>query len=144
MTDFILLEGDQVTFMPTFGVAIVAVRPGNLRGSGPATLQGKKLCVDGDEKQVAVPGCLYTTPLYSLPGTGTLKIAALAANQKAQNTHTGGKAVLLKGNNFAARFEVQSPAQQPPPVPGPPIPDPTPQYSGQGMFVTTNTKFQGS
>ena len=25
-----------------------------------------------------------------------------------------------------------------------PIPDPTPQYSGQGTFMTTNTKFRGS
>jgi hypothetical protein len=52
--------------------------------------------------------------------------------------------VLLKGSMFTAKFEVQSPAKQPPPAPGPPIPDATPQYSGQGMFITTNIKFQGS
>jgi hypothetical protein len=144
MPDFILVEGDKAIFAPTFGAAIVAVRPGNLKGSGPATLNGKKICVDGDEQQLSVPGCTYVTPQYSIPGTGTLKIAALAGNQKARKTQTGSKVVLLKGGTFTAKFEVQNPAKQPPPAPGPPIPDATPQYSGNGTFVTTNTKFQGS
>ena len=144
MPDTILIEGDKANFMPNFGAAIVAVQPGTLQGSGPATLNGKKLCVDGDEKKVSVPGCVYITPQYSIPGTGTLKIASLAANQKATKTQTGGKVVLLKGSMFTAEFEVQSPAKQPPPGPGAPIPDATPKYSGQGSFITTNMKFQGS
>lgn len=144
MTDFILIEGDKAVFLPTFGAAIVTVQPGELKGSGPATLNGKKICVVGDEKQVAVYGCSYMTPQYSIPGTGTLKIAALTANQRATKTRTGGKAVLLKGGSFTARFEVQSPARQPPPGPGAPIPDATPAYTGSGTFVTTNTIFEGT
>jgi hypothetical protein len=143
MADFILVEGDKANFLPSFGAAIVVVKPGDLKGSGPATLNGKKICVEGDEKNVSVPGCMYMTPQYSIPGSGTLKIAALAGNQKAKKTNTGGKPVLLKGGNFTARFEVQNPAKQPAPL-GPPIPDATPQYSGNGMFITTNMKFQGS
>lgn len=143
MTDFILLEGDQVLFLPNFGAAVVVVRPGDLKGSGPATLNGKKVCVDGDEKKVEVAGCTYITPQYSIPGTGTLKIAALAGNQKAQKTKTGDKAVLLKGNQFTAKFEVQNPAKQPSGA-APPIPDATLQYSGNGLFMTTNTKFRGT
>lgn len=123
---------------------MVVVKPGDLKAGGPATLNGKKVCVDGDEKNVSVPGCMYMAPPYVIPGTGTLKIAALAGNQKAKKTNTGGKLVLLKGGNFTAKFEVQSPAKQPPPGPGAPIPDATPQYSGSGMFVTTNMKFQGT
>lgn len=144
MPDFVLIDGDQAVFMPTFGAAVVVVQPGKLQGSGPATLNGKMLCVDGDETKVSVPGCTYMTPQYSIPGTGTLKIAALAGNQKATKTNTGATAVLLKGGNFTAKFEVQSPAKQPPPGPGSPIPDATPQYSGSGMFVTTNVKFQAT
>ncbi|MFQ5587901.1 MAG: hypothetical protein ACE5F7_03590 [Nitrospiria bacterium] len=144
MGDFILVEGDKAMFMPNFGAAIVVVQPADLTGSGPATLNGKKICVDGDEKDVSVSGVTYMTPQYSIPGTGTLKIDALAGDQKARKTNTGGKAVLLKGGNFTAKFEVQSPAQQPPPGPGSPIPDASPSYSGQGMFLTTNTKFQGT
>ena len=143
MADFILMDGDKVMFVPVFGAAIVVVKPGDLKASGPATVNGKKICIDGDEKNVSVPGCMYMTPQYSIPGSGTLKIAALAGNQKATKTNTGGKAVLLKGGNFIAKFEVQSPAQQPAP-PAPPIPDATPQYSGNGMFMTTNVKFQGT
>ncbi len=91
-----------------------------------------------------MPGCSYITSQYSIPGTGTLKIAALAGNQRARKTKTGGKAVLLKGGSFTAKFEVQAPAKQPPPGPGAPIPDATPEYSGSGTFITTNTKFEGS
>lgn len=143
MGDFILIDGDQAIFLPAFGAAVVVVQPGKLKGSGPATHMGKKLCVDGDEKEVSVPGCSYMTPQFSIPGTGTLKIAALAGDQKAKKTQTGGKPVLLKGSVFTAKFEVQSPAKQPAP-PAPPIPDATPQYSGQGNFVTTNSKYQGT
>ena len=42
MPDFILLEGDQAIFLPNFGVAVVVVKPGKLKGSGPATRGGKK------------------------------------------------------------------------------------------------------
>ncbi|MFT7265138.1 MAG: hypothetical protein ACI9A2_003222 [Halioglobus sp.] len=144
MADLILIEGDQVIFTPAFGAAIVVVKPGKLQGSGPATIQGKKICVEGDEAKVEVPGCTYMTPQYSIPGTGTLKIDALAGNQKATKTATGGKAVLLKGGNFTAKFEVQSQAKQPPPGPGSPIPDATPEYSGNGMFTPANTKVMGT
>lgn len=129
-------------FIPAFSPAIVVVQPGKLAGSGPATLSGKKICVVGDESKVAVAGCTYMTPQYSIPGSGTLKIAALVGNQTASKTKTGGKAVLLKGGNFTAKFEVQSPAQQP--ASSGPVPDATPQYSGTGMFVTTNMKLTGS
>jgi hypothetical protein len=144
MEEFILIDGDQVIFLPTFGAAIVVPQPGKLAGSGPGTHKGKNLCVDGDEGMVSVAGCIYMTPQYCIPGIGTLKIDSLASDQKAQKTKTGGKAVLLKGKQFNAKFEVQSPAQQPPPGPGAPIPDPMSQYMGHGMFVTTNTMFKGT
>ena len=144
MSDFILIDGDQASFMPNFGAAVVVVRPGILQGSGPATFNGKNVCVEGDESNVSVPGCMYVTPQYSIPGTGTLKIDSLAGDQTATKTNTGDTAVLLKGSTFTAKFEVQSPAQQPPPGPGSPIPDATTQYSGSGSFITTNTKYQGT
>ncbi|MEK8048734.1 hypothetical protein AACH10_00615 [Ideonella sp. DXS22W] len=140
MSDLVLIDGDLALFMPVFGAAIVVVQTGRLRGSGPATVGGKKICVDGDETSVSVPGCTYMTPQYSIPGVGTLKIQQLAANQKAQHSQTGGKPVLLKGAMFTARFEVQVPAMQPPPGPGAPIPDGSPSYSGQGQFQSTNIK----
>ena len=145
MSDFILINGDKANFNPTFGLATVVVKPGDLKASGKASLKGKKVCVDGDEKKVSVPGCMYTTPIYSIPGTGTLKIATLGGDQKAKKTNSTGKAMLLKGSTFTAKFEVQNPAKKPPSTVGdPPIPDTTTQYSGMGNFVTTNTKWKGS
>ena len=143
MGDHVLVDGDIANFVPAFGAAVVVVQPGTLTASGPATLGGKKLCVDGDESSVEVPGCTYMTPQYSIPGVGTLKISALAGDQVAQHSSTGGTKVMLKGSIFTAKFEVQSPAQQPAP-PGPPIPDASPSYSGNGSFVTTNIKLTGT
>lgn len=143
MPDFILVDGDKAAFLPNFGIAIVVVRPGDLKGSGPGTLNGKPICIAGDERNVAVTHCSYITPQYPIAGLGTLKIAGLANNQQARKTRTGGKAVLLKGGQFRAAFEVQSPAKQPP-VAGVSASDPTPKYSGSGMFITDNTNIQGS
>ncbi len=142
MGDKVLTDGDMVVFMPLFSPAIVVVQPGKIPGSGPAAIGGKKICVDGDEAQVSVPGCTYMTPSHPIPGVGTLKIASLASNQKATTTHTGNKLVLLQGGMFTARFEVQSPAQQP--TAAGPVPDATPQYSGQGQFVPVNQPVSAS
>lgn len=144
MSDFIIIDGDQAIFLPAFGAATVVVQPGQISGSGPATVDGKAICIEGDESSVEVPGCTYMAPPYVIPGVGTLKIDSLASDQVAQKTCTGGTAVILAGSQFNAKFEVQSPAQQPPPGPGSPTPDSTTQYSGNGMFQTTNTKFKGT
>ena len=95
-----------------------------------------------NEAKVSVPGCMYMTPSHPIPGVGTLKIAALAGDQTARTTQTGGKPVLLKGSMFTAKFEVQTPAQQP--TPGGPVPDATPQYSGQGQFMPINQQVSAS
>lgn len=142
MTDFILVDGDIVNFNPTFGNATVTVKPGNLSGSSKAKVDSKPVCVEGDESNVSVPGCAYIAGNFSTPGTGTLKISALGGDQKAVKTKIGGKSVLLKGTQFTAQFEVQTPAQQPPPGPGSPTPDPVKQYVGTGTFQTTNTKWK--
>lgn len=142
MGDYVLIDGDQAIFLPAFGAATVVVQPGRLTGSGPMTFGGTKLCVSGDEGSVSVPGCMYMTPVYSIPGTGTLAISALAGDQLAATSKTGGVKLMVKGSQFTAKFSVQAPAMQPPPGPGSPIPDATPEYSGNGMFQTTNTKLR--
>jgi hypothetical protein len=141
MADFILITGDLAMFTPTFGQAIVTVRPGNLVGTGKSKINYKPVCVDGDEKKVIVPGCPYMTPQYSIRGMGRLLIESLAGNQKAKKAKSGGKPVLLKGASFKAKFEVMVPALQPSP---PQIPDPTLQYSGTGTFITMNIKVKGT
>jgi hypothetical protein len=141
--DYVLVDGDMAIFQPTFGAAIVVVLPGTLTASGPASVGGKKVCIVGDEKGVVVRGCMYLTPSHPIPGTGTLEIEALAGDQQATKTSTGNTKMMLVGSSFTAKFTVQSPAMQPAP-PASPIPDPTPQYSGTGNFVTTNLTLRGS
>ncbi len=145
MEQFILVDGDTVVFLPVFGLAIVTVMPGRITASGGATdlIQGKRACVEGDERSVVVPGCAYFSGAHSIPGVGTLKIERLAPDQIAQNTRFAGRRALLVGAMFTARFEVQSPAQMPAPPAGT-IPDPMPFYSGQGRFVTSNVTRRGT
>lgn len=138
MGDYVLVDGDLALFGPGFGVATVLVLPGRLSGSGPLRVTGKRACVDGDEGSVSVPGCMYTAPPYVIPGSGTLAISALAGDQLAPTSRTGGVKLMVKGSQFTAKFSVQSPAMQPPPGPGSPIPDASPEYSGSGSFQTTN------
>lgn len=141
MADFILIDNDQVIFFPSFGPAMVVVKPGKIPGSGPSTFQGKRTCLEGDEKKVAVSGCMYTAGPFSIPGSGTLKIEALAGDQTAHHSDSGGKKLLLRGSQFTAKFEVQSPAREP----GSSKTDPVPVHkNGRGIFVNTNSKFQGT
>jgi hypothetical protein len=142
MADYVLIDGDTATFQPTFGPATVTVQPGTLTGSGDATFGGKALCIDGDEKSVAVPGCPYTTASHTIAGSGTLKIAALGSDQRATARRSNGKPVLLKGGSFTATFEVEVPAQQPQPAPSSPVPDTMTQYSGSGTFTTANSRLR--
>ncbi|NJN74066.1 MAG: hypothetical protein HC799_15260 [Limnothrix sp. RL_2_0] len=142
MGDFVLITGDKVMFQPSFGQATVVVQPGTLIGSGKSKVTGKLVCVDGDEMKVTVPGCSYIAGSYSIPGTGTLFIKALAGDQKAKKIKSSGKSVLLKGSQFDAKFMVLVPAMKPS-VPNP-IPDATLQYMGKGSFQTTNTKVKAT
>jgi hypothetical protein len=140
--DHVLLDGDQALYQPAFGAAVVVVRPGVLRGSGPATVNGKAVAIDGDEASAAVQGCPYQSAAYPIPGTGTLEVAALAGDQRSRTSHSGGQPFLLVGGSFTARFRVQTPAQQP--TPGGPVPDPLTEYTGQGQFLTSNRILRAS
>jgi hypothetical protein len=138
--DYVLVDSDKAIFQPNFGAATVVVQPGKLQASGPAKLGQRKLCVAGDEQSVSVPGCSYTTPTHSIPGSGTLEISGLASDQQAQKANHGRKRLLLVGSQFTARFKVQQPAQQP--TASGPVPDATPLYSGRGRFSTSNGKLR--
>lgn len=142
MSDWVLIDGDQALFMPSFGGATVAVQPGRLSGSGPLTVNGKPACVSGDEGSVSVPGCTYLAPPYVIPGSGTLTIDQLAGDQLAPNSKTGSVDLMVKGSKFTAKFSVNAPAMQPQPAPSPPTPDSSTEYSGSGQFLTTNNKLK--
>ncbi|GJM34488.1 MAG: hypothetical protein DHS20C18_34890 [Saprospiraceae bacterium] len=141
MLDLILQDGDKAIFLPSFPPAVVVVKPGTIKGSGPTKLNGKKICVKGDEDSVEVKGCAYISGPHVVPGNGTLKIKKLLPNQISTNTKSKAKKVLLKGMKYIAEFKVQKPAQIPPPAG---TPDPVPMYIGQGQFITKNRKVKST
>src|SRR5712664_939051 len=140
MSDLIIVDGDTVNFLPSFGAAVVVPIPTTIAGTASKTnVTGKPPCLEGDEKNVQSAGCMYIAGAYVIPGTGTLKIDKLNSDQLTKKTKIEGKKAILHGSMFDAVFEVQSPAQQP--TPSGPVPDSTSKYSGgKGMFVPSNTK----
>jgi hypothetical protein len=135
MADFVLVDGDQVIFIPTFGPAQVVVQPGRLRATGP-TFERQRMCVEADARDVAVAGCSYVTTTHTIPGVGTLKIDRLAPDQTSRTKYEGWR-VLLRGTQFIARFEVQTPALSPS-IGSSPLPDPMRRYLGSGSFLNSN------
>ena len=131
--DTILVDGDMVQFSPAFGLATVAVKPGELKASGKTKINKKKVCIQGDEKSVVVTNCVYTTPSFPVAGFGSLKIAALAVNQSTKKSKSGKKALLLKGSDFNALFEVTSPAKLISPTGT--LLDSVPFYMGTGKLI---------
>lgn len=141
MGDYILMHGDMAMFDSVFGAALLMMpNPGILKGSGPGTINGQAMCVQGDERKVK-KFCTYTTAAFPQIGTGILEIVGLAGDQIATITKSGDKPVLLKGSTFQAQFKVLVKAQS---LAKPPVPDMTPMYPGMGHFVTTNDFFQGT
>ena len=140
MSNLIIIDGDMVNFLPTYGAAVVVPIPTTIAGTAEKTeVTGKPPCLDGDEGDVESAGCMYIAPPYVIPGTGTLKIDKLNSDQLTEKTEIEGKKVIIHGSTFDALFEVQSPAQMP--AAPAPVPDSMTKYSGgKGMFVPANAK----
>ena len=89
-------------------------------------------CLAGDEIPVELREPLpYTAPPFVTPGTGRLTLTLLPANQTLLTSN--GKAILLKGEVFAALFTVETPATQP--APSGPVPDPVADKPGTAEFI---------
>jgi hypothetical protein len=137
----VLVTGDmlQIT-MPMMGTAIMpmAAAPVPLVGSSSKTLVGgKPACLEGDELPPPLQSSMpYMSPPFVTPGTGTFSLILLPTN-KSSMLKESGKAVLLKGTVFQAKFQVASPAMMPAP-PGPPVPDPVMVKMGPAQFITMN------
>ena len=138
--DFVIINGDQAIFDPSFPPATVIAPPGVITGTAMAKVSGLVACAEGDEASVVVPGAAYFTPSFPIPGVGTLTIESLGPDQKAAKGKSAGRLLILRGTKFRARFQVAAPAQVP--VTGGTVPDPTPVYFGTGSFITTNTRAQ--
>ncbi|PHM29684.1 hypothetical protein [Xenorhabdus budapestensis] len=135
MSELIVVDGDTLQFEPQFGSRKLNI-PGlvKIKGTGHAQVNGKKVCILGDEKRVTV-SATYTTTTHMTPGNGTITITALDSSQQALHC-TSGAALIIKGQKFTTVFTPQSPAINNtvnPPQPDPNYPSPS---SGKGSFIT--------
>ena len=141
MPDFIIRTGDMIKVtIPKPAVIPLLEAPSPLQGSSTSvTVAGAPACLLGDELPLALREPLpYTAPPFTNPGTGKLTLKLLPGNQtlRAKN----GKAILIKGQKFAAVFTVQTPATQT--TPGGPVPDPVLAKPGTAEFITANETVQ--
>ncbi len=132
MKNFIVLDEDMLFFEPQFAHRIVTpTEPAMIRGSGHATINGRRVCVMGDEKKVQVQAT-YRVPGHT-PGTGMLTIMSLMPDQQALRCRSRA-GLILKGQQFIARFTQLLPAMSTAPTP---VPDPPTPGIGKGRFITT-------
>lgn len=112
MSKLVVIDGDALKFETNFGESIVTpTAPCLIQGSGEAEIMNKKICVLGDESKVSI-AATYTKSTHPTPGTGEIKITALATDQQAAFVMTR-TAVIVVGSQFTAQFIPSSPAMDP-------------------------------
>ncbi|OQS37540.1 hypothetical protein [Chromobacterium haemolyticum] len=122
--DIVIVDKDLLQFKPMFGNRkVIPTGAALIRGSALPTVQGRKVCLAGDEKKVQI-NAIYTTPTHTIPGAGVITISSLMPNQQALHVNSGA-AWLLKGQQFIAQFRPTKPAQMPPPANTPDVLDPS-------------------
>ncbi len=130
MSSLVVASGDEMVFAPMFGARqVVLTEPATIVGTGQATINGRTVCVLGDEKRVQLLA-QYMLPGYT-PGMGLLSIESLSAGQWAPCT-TSGEPLMLSGTMFNARFTPTVPAVMSSP---PNTPDMMAPSMGQGRFI---------
>jgi hypothetical protein len=136
LDDFIMKTGDmiQITITPPTIVPML-VAPVPLVGTSTSLMvNGALACLLGDELPKAISGPLpYTSPPFVTPGMGTVSVTLTPTNQTMLSQN--GKVILIKGQQFVAKFTVTAPAMQP--TPGGPVPDPVATKPGTAQFITT-------
>ncbi len=141
MEDFILRTGDMIQItIPPPAIVPMLMAPVPLVGSSTSlTVGGVPACLLGDELPAAISGPLpYTAPPFVTPGVGTVSVTLTPTNQTMLTQN--GKAILIKGQQFIAKFTVSTPAMQP--TPAGPVPDPVLTKPGTAQFITTNINTQ--
>ena len=125
----------QVTITPP-AIVPQLMAPVPLVGSSQnLVVGGAPACLEGDELPPALKAPMpYTAPPFVTPGTGTLQLTLTPTNKTIMTEN--GKKILIKGQQFIAKFNVQTPAQQP--TPAGPVPDPVAVKPGTAQFITTN------
>ncbi|ERK05348.1 hypothetical protein L581_2442 [Serratia fonticola AU-AP2C] len=135
MSNLVVIDGDALTFDPQLGAITITPPPQpQIRGSGEASIEGKKVCIVGDEEQVSFTVDYIKPPFVASPGKGTLTIKALASDQQAAFA-TAPAPIIVVGSQFTTQFQPTTPAQDPQ---GKPDPNMGPAQ-GTGTFINSQT-----
>lgn len=136
MSNLVVIDGDALTFNPQLDAMITITPPSQPRisGSGEASIEGKKVCIVGDEKQVSFTVDYIKPPFVASPGKGTLTIKALASDQQAKFAMAPAPMILV-GSQFTTQFQPTKPAQDPQGKPDRELK----AVTGVGTFINSQT-----
>ncbi|WP_342323013.1 hypothetical protein AAEY27_00450 [Kosakonia sp. BYX6] len=133
MSYFVIVDNDTLQFGTTFGMyTVTPTEPCMIKASGIAQILNKKVCVVGDEKKVSIKAT-YMNATYPTPGTGSITITSLAADQQATFALSTAPLIVI-GSQFIALFTPQAPASNPQGPEAAPSPQP-----GNGKFMNSQT-----
>ncbi|PHM38160.1 hypothetical protein Xmau_03545 [Xenorhabdus mauleonii] len=133
MSKYIVIDNDALLFDTMFSHRLVTITgSAQIKGSGKANINNKKVCVLGDEKKISLDA-VYIAPGFPIPGKGKVTISLLNADQQAIWC-LSGQPVILVGQKFIASFTPTDLAKSPPPAQTPDIPAPT---LGSGKFINS-------
>ncbi len=130
----IIIDNDTVLFDPSTFSPVIFIPPiptTVIKASGKAKGINAKICLEGDEKKIKL-NCGYMLPSHPIPGAGILEITDLGSSQKTSKTKDSKKKVITKGDQFDAKFTVNTPAQVP--TSTGPQPSSTSSFNGKGKF----------
>nr|WP_241391073.1 hypothetical protein [Serratia proteamaculans]ULG16485.1 Afp10 [Serratia proteamaculans] len=135
MSNLVVIDGDALTFNPQLGaITITPPTQPRISGSGEASIEGKKVCIVGDEEQISFTVDYIKPPFVASPGKGTLTIKALASDQQAAFAMAPAPMILV-GSQFTTQFQPTTPAQDPQ---GKPDTD-LKAVTGVGTFINSQT-----
>lgn len=113
MSNPVVIDGDTLTFNPQLGEITITPPPQpRIRGSSEASIEGKKVCIVGDEEQVLFTVDYIKPPFVASPGKGTLTIKALAFDQQVAFAMAPSSMILV-GSQFTTQFQPTIPALDP-------------------------------
>ncbi|MIP16305.1 hypothetical protein CRQ32_21455 [Salmonella enterica] len=135
MSNLVVIDGDGLTFNPQMGAITITPPPQpRIRGSGEASIEGKKVCIVGDEEQVSFTVDYIKPPFVTSPGNGTLTIKSLASDQQATFA-TAPAPIIVVGSQFTTQFQPVKAAMDPQ---GKPDKD-LKAVTGVGTFINSQT-----
>lgn len=114
MGSLVIVDNDVLNIPLSFGTRVVTLTaPAIIKAGGHSIINGKKVCIQGDETLIQLPAVYIVEDKVGGAGIVTIK---LGDDQVAKTCKDSEKALILAGTTFTATFTPKKPAQSPPPA----------------------------